>query len=139
MPRVRARIGHPPDLPPARPAHEGPLRGIKSKASIISIAGDGRLVCKHGTELPYETAAVANRNGLKPRQPARESDFRVRGLCKHPTDPCAKPGLAMKHDWNTLIFYPHHAHGHAKRYTSVRRCSRASSRSSRSFTTSRAG
>ena len=91
--------------------------GVKAGASIIGLHQDGRLICaKHGTPLPYETASVPKRDGLRPGQQAREGDFRVRASCTHEPDRCGKPGLAMRNDWSLVTFYPHHGYGHAKRY-----------------------
>jgi hypothetical protein len=86
----------------------------KRGGGIYAIKADGRLICEpHGKPMRYATAVVADRSGLCPGQPSRESDFRVRGNCAHG---CGKPGLGMKHDWSKLTFYPHHPDGHPKRY-----------------------
>jgi hypothetical protein len=73
---------------------------------IASFRGDGQAICrKHQVPLIRDGIDGLGRVGLSPGEPSGKT-IRLRYQC--PADPsCGRLGLAMRHSWPSLSYYPH--------------------------------
>lgn len=102
-----------------KPQHLRQTKKLEPKESkaIATIDGLGIATCRrHEKKLRLAGYQLANRDGLKPGEPAKQGEFRVRFDCDHDAPgapPCGRLSLPMHLAWARLAYYPHHGTGSA--------------------------